>query len=296
MLWPIGRRTSLHNRLCFYTKTQTKIMSDISTFHALGDTPVARLIVLMERLRDPDTGCPWDVEQTFATIAPYTIEEAYEVSDAIDKNDMGELKEELGDLLLQVIFHSRIAEEQGDFSFSDVCDTIVHKMISRHPHVFGDASERDSHAQTVEWEKLKAKERAQKGTASVLDGVAAALPALMRADKLQKRAARVGFDWPNADLVLAKITEEAEEVLEAQANGEPQHRIHEEVGDLLFAVTNLARKLGVDPEHALRDTNRKFTDRFQYIEKNAERDLPDMTLDEMEALWQDAKKSEKPKK
>lgn len=268
-------------------------MDEKAIFDALGNTPTNRLIALMARLRDPETGCPWDVEQTFQTIAPYTIEEAYEVSDAIDKNDMGELKEELGDLLMQVIFHARMAEEQGEFNYDNVCDGLVQKMISRHPHVFGDEFERDSQTQTVEWEKVKAKERASKGTQSVLDGVASALPALMRAEKLQKRAARVGFDWPTADLVIAKITEEAEEIVEAQENGEPQHRIHEEVGDLLFAVTNLARKLGVDPEHALRDTNRKFTNRFQYVEQNAHRDLPDMSLDDMEALWQIAKGEEK---
>ncbi|PHR93334.1 MAG: nucleoside triphosphate pyrophosphohydrolase [Robiginitomaculum sp.] len=268
-------------------------MSENFTFQNLGNTPLERLIALMARLRDPQTGCPWDKEQTFKTIAPYTIEEAYEVSDAIDKNDMGELKEELGDLLLQVVFHARMGEEQGAFDFAEICDTLVRKMISRHPHVFGDAEQRDSATQTQawaqNWESLKAQERSQKGTSSVLDGVASALPALMRAEKLQKRAARVGFDWPNADLVLAKVTEEAAEIAEAQANGEPQHRIHEEVGDLLFAVTNLARKLGVDPEHALRDTNRKFTNRFQYIEKNADQDLSDMPLDDMEALWQKAK-------
>ncbi|PHR56796.1 MAG: nucleoside triphosphate pyrophosphohydrolase [Robiginitomaculum sp.] len=269
-----------------------KSAAHIASFNALGDTPIERLKSLMARLRDPQTGCPWDIEQTFATIAPYTIEEAYEVSDAIDKNDMGELKEELGDLLLQVIFHAQMSKEQGEFHFDDVCDTIVHKMISRHPHVFGDESERDSKTQTLEWEKLKEKERGQKGSASILDGIASALPALMRAEKLQKRAARVGFDWPNAQQVIAKITEEAEEVAEALALGEPQHRIHEEVGDLLFAVTNLARKLGVDPEHALRDTNRKFTTRFQYIETNAERAMSDMSLDEMEALWQKAKTQE----
>lgn len=261
-------------------------------FNKLGDTPSKRLKTMMARLRDPKNGCPWDVEQNFKTIAPYTIEEAYEVSQAIDNEDMGELKEELGDLLLQVVFHAQMADELGAFNYDQVSDAIVRKMISRHPHVFGDAVERNSTEQTVAWEEMKAKERKQKGqtsTKSILDGVAAALPALMRADKLQKRAARVGFDWPDAQQVIDKITEEANELVEARDNGEPQSRIHEEMGDLLFAVTNLARKMGVDPEHALRDTNQKFTNRFNYIEENAKTELSEMSLDEMEAFWQEAK-------
>jgi MazG family protein len=267
-------------------------MNTEAEFKKLGDTPSKRLKAMMTRLRDPKNGCPWDVEQNFKTIAPYTIEEAYEVSQAIDNDDMGELKEELGDLLLQVVFHAQMADEIGAFNYDQVSDAIVRKMISRHPHVFGDEAERNSTEQTLAWEELKAKERKQKGKTnkkSVLDGIAAALPALMRAEKLQKRAARVGFDWPDAQQVIDKITEEANELVEARDNGEPQSRIHEEMGDLLFAVTNLARKMGVDPEHALRDTNQKFTNRFNYIEENSETELPDMSLDQMEALWQEAK-------
>ncbi|NNC37600.1 MAG: nucleoside triphosphate pyrophosphohydrolase [Acidimicrobiales bacterium] len=261
-------------------------------FQKLGKTPAVRLKAMMARLRDPENGCPWDVEQTFKTIAPYTIEEAYEVSQAIDNNDLGELKEELGDLLLQVVFHAQMASELGEFTYDEVSDAIVRKMISRHPHVFGDVHERNAIEQTVAWEETKAQERKLKGQdsqKSILDGVAAALPALMRAEKLQKRAARVGFDWPNAQQVIDKITEEANELVEARDNGESQERIHEEMGDLLFAVTNLARKLGVDPEHALRDTNLKFTKRFTYIEDNSKGALNEMSLDDMESLWQQAK-------
>lgn len=260
-------------------------------FEKLGQTSTERLLNMMARLRDPDTGCPWDAEQDFKTIAPYTIEEAYEVSQAIDDGNMVDLKEELGDLLLQVVFHAQMAKEGDAFDFQSVCDALVRKMIVRHPHVFGDAAQRNSSEQTLEWEALKANERASKNRnrESILDGVALALPALMRAEKLQKRAARVGFDWPDPKQVVAKITEEAQEIVDAQTIGEPQHRIHEEVGDLLFAVANLARKLGVDPEHALRDTNSKFTNRFHYIEENAQSELAEMTLAEMEDLWQSAK-------
>lgn len=259
----------------------------------LGDTPRQRLLTMMTRLRDPETGCPWDVEQTFETIAPYTIEEAYEVNDAIERGNMGDLKEELGDLLLQVVFHARMAEEQGDFNFDEVSDALVEKMITRHPHVFGDEKERDSETQTRAWETLKAEERASKstGNTSVLDGVALSLPALTRADKLQKRAARVGFDWAEPEQVIAKIIEESEEIVEACENKEGQERIHEEVGDLIFAVSNLARKLGVDPEHALRDCNKKFTRRFQYIEEHADADLETMGLAALEELYIASKKS-----
>lgn len=267
-------------------------MNEQQVFNELGSTPVERLLVLMERLRNPKTGCPWDIEQTHASIAPYTIEEAYEVSDAIDANNMTELKEELGDLLLQVIFQAQIASENNDFDFGSICDGLVCKMISRHPHVFGDAQERNRTEQIGAWDTVKAKERRSKGSDSILDGIAKALPALMRADKLQKRAARVGFDWPDYKQVLDKINEEAGEVADAKSNGEPQVRVHEEVGDLIFSVTNLARKLGVDPEHALRDTNKKFTRRFQYIETHAEKKLEELRLDEMEALWLAAKKIE----
>ncbi len=258
-------------------------MSADKTFRALGDEPMTRLTSLMRRLRDPEQGCPWDCAQDFTTIAPYTIEEAYEVSDAIERGDMDELKEELGDLLLQVVFHGQMADEQGAFDFGDICDVIVKKMIARHPHVFGDAK-------TGNWEDIKAAERSQKAgkNTSILDGIALALPALMRADKLQKRAARVGFDWAEPEQVLQKIIEEAGEIVEAQKQASPQ-KIQEEVGDLLFAVANLARKLGVDPEQALRGTNDKFINRFSYIEDNANKELSDMPLDEMEILWRKAK-------
>jgi len=261
---------------------------------SLGDTPRQRLLAMMAKLRDPETGCPWDVKQTFETIAPYTIEEAYEVNDAIERGNMTDLKEELGDLLLQVVFHARMAEEQDAFDFDAVSNGLVEKMIARHPHVFGDEKEQDSETQTTTWEALKAAERTAKFSEkppSVLDGVAFALPALTRADKLQKRAARVGFDWAEPEQVIAKIIEESGEIVEAFENEEGQARIHEEVGDLIFAVSNLARKLGVDPEHALRDCNKKFTRRFHYIEKHADADLESMGLEALEELYLAAKKS-----
>ena len=269
-------------------------------FNALGDTPYERVKNLMAKLRAPD-GCPWDREQDFSDIARYTIEEAYEVADAIAKNDMAHLREELGDLLFQTVFHSRIAEETGAFNLDDVTDDLVRKMVRRHPHVFGDAHERSAEQQVAEWEEVKAQERATKQTKnnnknkSLLDDVALALPALMRAEKLQKRAARVGFDWPNLDGVVDKIMEEAQELKEASASLDAD-AIEDEMGDLLFAVTNLARKLGVDPEVALRRTNDKFTRRFKFVEAGAEKDgkeLPDMTLEEMDALWDAAKVQEK---
>lgn len=267
---------------------------------ALGDTPYERVKNLMAKLRAPD-GCPWDREQDFADIARYTIEEAYEVADAIAKNDMGHLREELGDLLFQTVFHSRIAEEAGSFNLDDVADDLVRKMVRRHPHVFGDAHERSAEQQVAEWEEVKAQERANKKgknnheDKSLLDDVALALPALMRAEKLQKRAARVGFDWPNLDGVVDKIAEEAQELKEASESLNAD-AIEDEMGDLLFAVTNLARKLGVDPEVALRRTNDKFTRRFKFVEAGAERDgrvLSNMTLDEMDELWNAAKRNEK---
>lgn len=265
-------------------------MTDISF---LGDTPLARLSELMKRLRAPG-GCPWDREQTFATIAPYTIEEAYEVSDAISKNDMTALKEELGDLLFQVVFHSQMAAEQSAFDLEEVCDTLTEKMVRRHPHVFGQRDDRTADEQTIAWEDMKAQERLEKTSVSdvgILADVALALPALMRAEKLQKRAARVGFDWPDTEGVMDKIVEEAREVEQAAKHG--LHKDLElEVGDLLFAVSNLARKLKVDPEVALRRTNEKFTKRFEHIEKVAKsqnRDVSDMSLNEMETAWQAAK-------
>ena len=254
----------------------------------LGDTPINRLKALMDQLR---AGCPWDAEQTFETIAPYTIEEAYEVSEAIDRKDMVSLREELGDLLFQVIFQTKISSEVAGFDFDDVCDDLTRKMVDRHPHVFEFTDDRTSQEQTVSWEDVKAAEREAKGQSSLLDDVPLALPELMRAAKLQKRAARVGFDWPNLDGVIDKIVEEAQEVADAAASNN-QDAIEDEIGDLLFAVTNLARKLGVDPELALRHTNSKFTKRFNHIETSAKanaQDVNQMSLDEMEALWQEAK-------
>ncbi len=255
-----------------------------------------RLIEIMRRLRDPETGCPWDIEQDFATIAPYTIEEAYEVADAIERQAWGELKDELGDLLLQVVFHAQIARDRGLFAFDDVADAISDKMVARHPHVFGDES-RDKTAaeQTRDWEAVKAAERAEKAQTGVLDGVAAGLPALMRAIKLQKRAARVGFDWPDAGHVIDKIAEEAGELREA-ADSLPRDKIEEEFGDLLFVIANLARHMKIDPEAALRRANAKFTRRFRRIEAWLAEDgrAPgESTLEEMDALWDRAKAEER---
>jgi len=240
----------------------------------------------MQRLRQE---CPWDSQQSFETIAPYTIEEAYEVSDAINRKNMAGLKEELGDLLFQVLFHAEIASEKsGGFNLDEVSDALVRKMVDRHPHIFAKS---DTSPQTISWEMIKAEERKSKGHESLLDDVALALPALMRAEKLQKRAARVGFDWPDLEGVFAKITEETQEVEEAirLAN---QDAIEDEIGDLIFAVTNLARKTDIDPEKALRRTNEKFSKRFRYIEAQAKaqnRDVKDLSLDEIEALWKAAK-------
>ena len=228
--------------------------------------PLERLRAIMARLRDPVTGCPWDVAQDFATIAPYTIEEAYEVADAIERQAWDELKGELGDLLFQSVFHARMAEEAGLFDLDDVATAIADKMIARHPHVFGDESNAKSADQQVaDWESVKAAERAAKAKGGVLDDVALGLPALMRAEKLQKRAARVGFDWPDIAMVIDKIAEEARELAEARATL-PQDKIAEEMGDLLFVMANLARHLKVDPEDALRRANTKFTRRFAFIE------------------------------
>ena len=258
--------------------------------------PMARLLAIMARLRDPIDGCAWDLEQTFATIAPYTIEEAYEVADAIDRGEAHELKDELGDLLLQVVFHSRIAEDQGAFDFNAVAEAICAKMIRRHPHVFGDAGPRDAAEQTRAWEAIKADERAaQKAKASVLDGVAAGLPGLSRAVKLTARAARVGFDWSDAVQVLGKVREELEE-LEVEIAAGDQAKTAEELGDLFFVLANLARKLDIDPEASVRGANAKFTRRFGYIETAlaAEGRTPeDSSLAEMDALWDQAKAAEK---
>lgn len=257
-----------------------------------------KLLEIMAKLRNPEGGCPWDLEQDFSTIAPYTIEEAYEVADAIARGDMGELKEELGDLLLQVVFHSQMAQEQGDFTFEDVAKAINDKMVARHPHVFGDGDVRDAEAQTKAWEEQKAAEREAKGQGeSVLDGVALALPALMRAEKLQKRAARIGFDWPNVRDVIAKVQEETLELQEALAADElDQAHIEEEIGDLLFVVANVARHVGRCPEDILRDANAKFERRFRYVEESLKKmGVPQSsaTLAQMEKLWNDAKRLEK---
>lgn len=254
---------------------------------------IDRLVEIMARLRDPETGCPWDVAQDFASIAPYTLEEAHEVADAIQRRAWGELKGELGDLLFQSVFHARMAEEAGLFSFAEVVAAISDKMLARHPHVFGDESrDKTPEQQTKDWEALKAAER---GRARVLDGVALALPALTRAVKLQNRAARVGFDWPSTAQVLDKLAEEAREVVEARDRLGPE-ALAEEVGDLIFVVANIARHLKVDPEAALRAANAKFTRRFERIEDwlaEAGKTPADSDLAEMDALWDRAKADEK---
>ncbi|MGH6663898.1 MAG: nucleoside triphosphate pyrophosphohydrolase [Pseudolabrys sp.] len=259
---------------------------------------IARLIEIMAALRTPGTGCPWDLEQTFRTIAPYTLEEAYEVADAIARNDLRDLKGELGDLLLQVSFHARMAEEQGAFDFGDVVETITTKLIRRHPHVFADADGRTAKAVEGLWERIKLEEKAERGGAGpsgALAGVPVALPALTRALKLQNKASGVGFDWNDTHAVLAKIREEADEI-EAELDSPDKTQVTAEVGDLLFAVVNLARHLGADPEDLLRQTNLKFERRFGSIERAlaANGKTPkDATLAEMDALWDAAKAEEK---
>ncbi len=267
------------------------------------DGDIRRLLAIMARLRDPVGGCPWDVEQTFASIAPYTIEEAYEVADAIARGDLANLRDELGDLLLQVVFHARMAEETCAFAFADVVAAICDKMERRHPHVFADAVVDSAAAQTRAWEEQKAAERLAAKDAvadmephSALDGVPLALPATTRAAKLQKRAARVGFDWPDATSALAKFAEEADELALEMADGADRDRLEDELGDLLFTCVNVARKLDLDPEAALRRANAKFERRFRRIEALAaaagDTPLAAMTLDELEALWQRAKADE----
>jgi nucleoside triphosphate diphosphatase len=259
--------------------------------------PVDRLLAIMARLRDRERGCPWDREQDFRTIAPYTIEEAYEVADAIARGDTGALKEELGDLLFQVVFHARMAEEAGLFGFDDVAAAIANKMERRHPHVFGDTEIGSAAAQTEAWEEHKAKERRDRaqmiGAAeSVLDGVAVALPALLRAVKLQQRAARIGFDWPEARPVFDKLAEEIAELQSELESGADPQRLEDEVGDILFAVANLARKLNIDPETALRHGNAKFERRFRRVETLAVKRQTGPGLDALEALWQEIKREE----
>jgi len=259
-------------------------------------SPLEQLLAVMRRLRDPERGCAWDIKQSFATIAPYTIEEAYEVAEAIEQHDMAALKDELGDLLFQVVFHAQMADESGQFDFHDVAAAITAKMIRRHPHIFAEAGPRDADAQTVAWEVLKAEERAAKNARGTLDGVSLALPALLRAFKLQKRASRVGFDWAAAEPVLDKIAEEIGELRQELTAGRPsQDAIEDELGDVLFAVANLARHLGVDPEAALRRTNAKFERRFRFIEEalDAEGIRPEHAgLERMDALWNAAKQKE----
>jgi MazG family protein len=255
---------------------------------------IEELIDLMAALRSPGTGCPWDLEQNFRTIAPYTIEEAYEVADAIERGDLMELKSELGDLLFQTVFHARMAEEEGAFRFEDVARAIADKMRARHPHVFGDAVARDAEEQTRHWEAQKADERAAVGKTGLLDDVPVALPGLTRAVKLQKRAARIGFDWKRAREVLDKITEETGELVAAIDGGDAD-KIEDEFGDLLFVIANLSRHLNVDPEGALRRANEKFSRRFRHIEKRLadEGRLGQASLEEMEALWVEAKEMER---
>ncbi|MSO91300.1 MAG: nucleoside triphosphate pyrophosphohydrolase [Acetobacteraceae bacterium] len=260
------------------------------------NTPEAelrRLLDIMQALRDPATGCPWDKVQNFASIAPYTIEEAYEVADAIARHDFAALPEELGDLLFQVVYHSRMAEEMGHFNFSDVTRIISDKMIRRHPHVFTDAAPRTAATQTASWEGQKQAERATRSEHTILAGIAIGLPGLTRAQKLTARAARVGFDWPDAQAVLNKLDEEVAELRVELAGADPA-RLTDEVGDMLFVLANLARKLGLDPEACLRHANEKFTRRFTAIEARLAatgKSLSDATLDEMEAHWRDVKKS-----
>ncbi|MGH7046854.1 MAG: nucleoside triphosphate pyrophosphohydrolase [Stellaceae bacterium] len=262
---------------------------------------IDRLLAIMMRLRDPERGCPWDREQNFTTIAPYTIEEAYEVADAIARGDMAALKDELGDLLFQVVFHARIAEEAGHFSFDEVATAIVDKMVRRHPHVFGDAEIASAAAQTEAWEAQKAAERRAHARAaglpeSVLDGVALALPALLRAAKIQMRAARIGFDWSEAGPVIAKLGEEIAELeteLSTEAGDAPDPaRVEDEMGDILFAAANLARKLGLDPEAALRRATAKFERRFRAVERLAAERGIGADLDALDVLWNEVKRAE----
>lgn len=261
--------------------------------HSLDD-----LLAIMARLRDPQGGCPWDLQQDFATIAPYTIEEAYEVADAIDRQDWHDLRDELGDLLLQVVFHAQMAREQGLFDFADVAHAISDKMIRRHPHVFGEVSYDDVEAQKEAWEAIKAEERAAKGEShddSALAGVSRGLPEWKRALKLQQRAAKVGFDWPNAHPVLDKLAEEVEEVREEFATGADKARLQDEIGDTLFVLVNLARHADVDFSQALRHANAKFERRFRAMEKIAHdegRPLAERDLEAQEALWQRVKGDE----
>ena len=265
--------------------------------HTEYDTgAVAELLEIMARLRDPDRGCPWDLEQNFTTVAPHTLEEAYEVAEAIQRNDAVDLCDELGDLLFQVVFHAQMARELGWFEFADVVTAINRKLIRRHPHVFADEKVADARAQSEAWEQHKARERADRGpeTASALDGVPLALPALLRAQKIQQRAARVGFDWTELRHVLDKLEEEMAELRRALVAEESTERLQEELGDLLFSGVNLARFLDANAETLLRNASHKFESRFRLVEvlaKQKQRDMQDCSLDELESLWQQAKKT-----
>jgi ATP diphosphatase len=265
-------------------------MSDVTSKHSLDE-----LLGIMARLRDPERGCPWDVQQNFASIAPYTIEEAYEVVDAIDRADFADLRDELGDLLLQVVFHAQMAKEAGLFDFADVAHAISDKMLRRHPHVFGDVSYDDVEQQKQAWEAIKAEERSRKGAApdsSALAGVSSGQPEWKRALKLQQRAASVGFDWGTPGPVLDKLAEEVDEVRAEFAAGADVHRLEDEIGDVLFVTVNLARHAGVDFSRALRHANAKFEHRFRQMERLARaqgKELAERTLDEQEALWQQVK-------
>lgn len=257
--------------------------------------PVVRLLQVMDRLRDPETGCPWDLEQDFRSIAPYTIEEAHEVADAIERGDLEHLKDELGDLLFQVVFHARLAREINAFDFDDVAAAVADKLIRRHPHVFGSAAPMDADQQTEAWERIKAEERSASGLDSHIDGVSAGLPPLRRAIKLQKRAGRAGFDWPELEPVLAKVREELSEIEQELPRGGGsgnRDRLEDELGDVLFAVANLARKLDLDPDAALRRTNLKFERRFRAMEQLAAQrgqQFEQLDLDAQENLWQEVK-------
>ena len=259
---------------------------------------LSRLLNIMARLRDPETGCPWDIQQTFATIAPYTIEEAYEVSEAISTGDRDKICDELGDLLLQVVFHAQMAAEEGSFTFDDVAGRVSDKMIRRHPHVFAEATAEDGEAVRQNWEAIKQAERSEAANGSrlsVLDGIATTLPAMVRAAKLQKRAARVGFDWPDMDSVIDKMREELDELTEVVTHTpDDKARLEDEIGDILFVAANLARKAGIDPESAMLGCNRKFERRFRYIEDQLEQQnssVDEASLDHMEQLWKKAKTS-----
>jgi len=260
---------------------------------------IDKLLKVMAQLRDPQTGCPWDIKQTYATIVPYTLEEAYEVADAIERGDMHELREELGDLLFQVVFYSQIAKEEGHFDFEQVAAGITEKMLRRHPHVFSDAEYENDESLRQAWERIKAEERAGKAKApdrSALAGVALGLPALMRAHKLQKRAADVGFDWPDVSGAFDKTREEIDEVQQALAGSDPDH-LEEELGDLLFAMVNVVRLLGFKAEHSMRRANAKFERRFRHMERwlaeRGQSDLEALSLDEMETAWEAVKQLEK---